>query len=73
MSSGPVGEGMSYWAAIRISKEMSKEQLEVVVGKIDAILKDNKGAIVSEARASSLATPSFSLRAPDAPQRRGGG
>lgn len=65
MSSGPVGEGMSYWAAIRISKEMNKEQLKVVVAQIKAILDANSGSIVSEARASSRAVPSFSLRAPD--------
>lgn len=69
MSSGPVGEGMSYWATIKISKEMNKDQLRTVVDKIKAILQENSGSIVSEARASSKATPSFSLRAPDVPGR----
>ena len=68
MSSGPVGENMSYWAAIRISKQLKKEELKAVIQQITAILQANNGTIVSEARASSKAIPSFSLRAPDAGQ-----
>jgi hypothetical protein len=67
MSSGPVGEGMSYWATIKITKEMDKEKLREVVSQIQALLRPHNGSIVSETRASSKALASFSLRAPDGP------
>jgi hypothetical protein len=73
MSGGPVGEGESYWAAIKITKKLSKKDLQKVVAKLKQLLAANGGAIVSEARASTKATPSFTLRAPDVPQGRDGG
>jgi hypothetical protein len=69
MSSGPVGENLSYWAAIRISKPLKKEDLQAVVQQINAILNKNDGAIVTETRASSKSVLSFSLRAPDGNNR----
>jgi hypothetical protein len=73
MSSGPVGEGQSYWCTIKISKQLSKPDLERVLGQIKQILAANDGSIIAETRASSRAIPSFTLRAPDVAPGRGGG
>ena len=75
MSSGPVGEGQSYWCTIRISKQLTKDQLTAVKQQIQQILDANQGAIIAETRASTKAIPSFTLRAPDiaGPGRGGGG
>jgi hypothetical protein len=73
MSSGPVGEGQSYWCTIKISKQLSKADLERVLGQIKQILAANDGSIIAETRASSRAIPSFTLRAPDVAPGRGGG
>lgn len=69
MSSGPVGEGQSYWCTIKISKVLTKEQLNTLRGKIKAILDENGGKIMAETRASSTARSSFTLRAPSADEQ----
>lgn len=58
MASGQVGDGLSYWANIKISGKLDNKDLKAVKGKIEAILKGKingkpvKGKIASEARAS---------------------
>ncbi|HEU4923205.1 MAG TPA: hypothetical protein VFT23_09035 [Burkholderiales bacterium] len=73
MSSGPVGEGQSYWCTIKISKQLTKDQLTAVKQQIQQILDANQGSIIAETRASTRAIPSFTLRAPDVAPGRGGG
>jgi hypothetical protein len=69
MSSGPVGEGQSYWCTIKVSKEMTRDKLKEVRDKIKAILDANGGKIVAEARASTTAKASFTLRPPHEDER----
>jgi len=64
MSSGPVGENQSYWCTIKVSKVMTQPQLKKLRDDIKAILDANGGTIVAEARASSKAKSSFTLRPP---------
>lgn len=61
MSSGPTGDGVSYWATIKISKKLDKNQLKAVVTQIEAILSQNQGSIEAEARVSDQGNPSFSF------------
>jgi hypothetical protein len=64
MSSGPVGNGLSYWANIRISGQLTPQQLQAVVQQIEAILNGAgvNGKIVTEARLSDQnANPSFQV------------
>jgi F0F1-type ATP synthase delta subunit len=60
MSSGPVGKGMSYWATIQITNELSEPQLQEIVSKIKQAIGNN-GKIVDEARTSSAGQSSFSV------------
>ena len=58
MSGGPVGNGLSYWANIQISGDLTEEDLKKIVADIKEILggkvngKDVKGKIASQARTS---------------------
>jgi hypothetical protein len=61
MSTGPTGDGVSYWATIKISKKLDKDQLKAVVNQITAILQQNQGSIEAEARVSDHGNPSFSF------------
>jgi hypothetical protein len=62
MSGGPIGQGESYWATIKVSKQLSQKDLQKLVKEISATLKKHGGKIVAETRASSKADPSFTLR-----------
>jgi hypothetical protein len=68
MSRGPVGKGVSYWATIRIDKEMSEAELQALVAEIKRVI-GNKGKVVDEARASSDGESSFAIGF----RNRGGG
>jgi uncharacterized membrane protein (Fun14 family) len=61
MSGGPVGEGMSYWATIKITKELTKKELQDIVKKINDVVAQHGGTIVDEARASTAGLSSFSV------------
>jgi hypothetical protein len=61
MSGGPVGEGMSYWATIKITKELTKGELQDVVKELKQVLARHGGTIVDEARASAAGVSSFSV------------
>jgi hypothetical protein len=65
MSGGPIGQGQSYWATIKVSKQLSKKDLQGFVKEIRKVLKKHGGKIVAETRASSKAVSSFTLRVPD--------
>lgn len=58
MSSGPVGNGLSYWAKIQISGDLTEQDLQQVLADIKAILagkvngKDVNGKVASQARVS---------------------
>lgn len=54
MNGGPVGNGLSYWANIKISGDLTAAQLKAVTDKIDAIIKAPgvNGQIVTQARVS---------------------
>jgi hypothetical protein len=65
MSGGPVGQGESYWATIKVTKQLSKKQLQDLVREIGKVLRKHNGKIVAEARASSKAESSFALRVPE--------
>jgi hypothetical protein len=65
MSSGPIGEGESYWATIKVTKQLDKKQLQKLVKEIRDLLQKNGGKIVAEARASKRAASSLTLRVPD--------
>lgn len=69
MSSGPIGEGQSYWCTIKVSREMTKEKLKELRDKIKALLDASGGEIVAEARASTTAVSSFTLRPRNADER----
>ena len=43
MSGGPVGEGQSYWCTIKISKQLTKDQLKAVKQQIQQILAREPG------------------------------
>jgi hypothetical protein len=43
---------------------LTEQELQTLRGKIKAVLDENGGKIVAEARASSSAQPSFTLRPP---------
>jgi hypothetical protein len=64
MSGGPVGQGESYWATIKITKQLSRKDLQDFVKEIRKVLKKHNGKIVAETRASSKADASFTLRVP---------
>lgn len=65
MSGGPVGQGQSYWATIKVTKQLSKKDLQKLVKEIRGLLAKHGGKIVAETRASSKAVSSFTLRVPD--------
>ena len=58
MSGGPVGNGLSYYANIKISGDLTEQDLKKIVADINAILagkvngKDVNGKIASQARTS---------------------
>jgi len=68
MSSGPIGEGMSYWATIKVTKQMSKEELQTLKKKIQDLIAAHGGTIEDEARASTAGQSAFSV----AFRKRGG-
>ena len=41
MSSGPVGDGVSYWGAIKVSGELTEQDLEDLKDAIKAVLEGN--------------------------------
>jgi hypothetical protein len=66
MSGGGIGNGLSYWASIKISGDLTQQELEQVKKNIEAALKakvggkDPKGTIELEARVSDKNSyPSF--------------
>jgi hypothetical protein len=62
MASGSVGEGISFWAAIRISGPMKgSRQLKDVVANIEQILRDNGGRIEHHVRVKDGVVPTFQL------------
>ena len=61
MAGGPIGDGISYWATIKISKKMDEAALKQVRKQIEDILALNQGSIEAEARVSKDANPSFSF------------
>jgi hypothetical protein len=58
MSDGGIGNGVSFWASIKISGDLKKEELQEVMQKIKGILngaaggKPVNGRLVSAARLS---------------------
>ena len=54
MNGGPVGNGLNYWANIKISGNLTGVQLKAITDQIDAILKAPgvNGQIVTQARVS---------------------
>jgi hypothetical protein len=62
MASGSVGEGISFWAAIRISGPVKgRQQLKDVVASIEQILRDNGGRIEHHIRVKDGVVPTFQL------------
>lgn len=63
MNSGPVGDGLSYWAHIKISGKLTARQLKAVTRKINAAIKAPgvKGRIVAHARVSDNAAQKMQL------------
>lgn len=61
MSGGPIGDGINYWATIKISKKMDAAALQQVKSQIKAILDQNQGSFEAEARVSKDGNPSFSF------------
>jgi predicted metal-dependent peptidase len=55
MSDGGIGNGLSYFAIIKISGDLDKDKLKAKIAEIEDILKqkDVNGKIVSEARVST--------------------
>jgi hypothetical protein len=69
MSDGGTGEGISYWANIRISGNLDAKDLQDVIADIKKLLGGSKhgkaitGAIMSEVRASTKSTATFNVSA----------
>lgn len=64
MNNGPVGNGLSYWANIKISGNLTAAQLQAITAQIDAILTAPgvTGKIVTSARVSDQdANPQFAV------------
>jgi len=64
MNGGPVGNGLSYWANIKISGNLTGAQLTALTNQIEAILKGPgvNGQIVTQARVSDTnATAQFQV------------
>jgi hypothetical protein len=64
MSGGPIGQGESYWATIKVSRQLSRKALQDFIKEMKKLLKKHNGKIVAETRASSKADAAFTLRVP---------
>jgi len=66
MNGGPIGNGLSYWANIKISGDMTAAQLQALTAQIEALIKAPMrgvtGEIVTSARVSDTdANPQFTV------------
>ena len=63
MNNGPIGNGLSYFANIKISGKMTAAELRAVTAKINKILKAPgvKGRIVAHARVTDNAAGKIHL------------